>query len=172
MLWGTWTRRFSLAYAVGRFGIGRAQAQRKFPLRKGLVKTALTLVAAALLASGCATTGGGNAQAAIDSTLASWKAGLEKLDIDSLMKNYSESFSSSRGDDKAAVKEFLLRAKEEGYLDGAKADLGNTKVSIEKDTATAAPIEISGDRGDMSISLTLKKEADKVWRIVGSEESN
>lgn len=141
-------------------------------MRKGIVTILWTLGIAALVTAGCATTGGGKDRKSIDTTLAGWKAALEKQDIEGMMKAYSESFKSDRGNTKAEVKDFLTRAKEDGYLSGAKVDMTKTQINLDKGTATAGPIELNSSQGSMSISVTLKMDPDKVWRIVSSAQSN
>ncbi|HUW62121.1 MAG TPA: hypothetical protein VMZ06_14055 [Candidatus Bathyarchaeia archaeon] len=122
-----------------------------------------------LLVAGCATMGGDKDQKAIEKTLADWKAALEKQDIDAMMAFYSESFTTDRGNTKDELKGFFEGAKEQGYLDGATADLTAAEIKIEEGTANVAPITLSSDAGSLEASLVLKKEPDKVWRIVSSE---
>jgi len=123
----------------------------------------------ALLVAGCATLGGAKDQKAIEKTLADWKAALEKQDVDGMMAFYSENFTTERGNTKAELKEFFQNAKDQGYLEGATADLTTAEIKIEEGTANVGPITLSSDAGSLEASLVLKKEPDKVWRIVSSE---
>lgn len=136
-------------------------------MRKELVAV-LMAVSLALTLAGCATTGGKSAEKSVRSTLDNWKASVEKKDIDAILTSYSDNFKSDRGDGKAGLKTFLEQAKSQGYLDGAKIDLSKTAVKIEKDKATASPIELSGSQGSIMLDLELQKEG-KVWRIVKSD---
>ena len=137
-------------------------------MRKGF---AAKLVAAGLMAVlivGCATMGGAKDQKAIEKTLADWKAALEKQDVDGMMAFYSEDFTNERGNSKAEVQEFFQGVKDQGYLEGATADVSTAKITIEDGTAKVEPITLSSDAGSLDASLVLKKEG-KVWLIAGSE---
>ncbi len=137
-------------------------------MRKVFV-AAFVIVGLVLTMAGCATTGGKSAEKSIQSTLANWKAAVEKKDVDGILVFYSDKFSSDRGDGKAGLKEFLDNAKQQGYLDGAKIDLSKTTIKIEKDKATATPIGLSGSRGSMTLEMGLQQEAGKVWRIIKTD---
>ena len=139
-------------------------------MSKRTVAVVLAIGLVALMVVGCATTGGKDKKS-IDKTLADWKAALEKKDIDGVMLAYSEKFTSDRGGGKAEMKGFLTNAKEQGYLDGAKADMTKAEIKIEKDTATVGPVELGSNAGSLTVDLTLKKDPDKVWRIVASSGS-
>jgi len=100
-----------------------------------------------------------------------WKTALEQKDIDKMMQTYSDGFTGQQGEDKAHVREFLTDMKEQGLLDGLVLNFDDTKIAIVKGIATASPVKISGDFGDteeFTIIWTLKKDKDKVWRIIGS----
>jgi len=139
-------------------------------MRTRAMANVLTLTLALLLILGCATMGGKKNQESINKTLASWKAGIEAKDIDAMMPAYSEDFKGERGETKAELKDFLTKAKEQGYLDNAKADLAEAKTEIDKGTATVSPVDLSSNAGSMSVALTMKKDADGTWRIVATEE--
>ena len=138
---------------------------------KGTLATLLTLSLVVVMVVGCATMGGNKDQKAIDKTLADWKAAIEKQDIDGMMKAYSDSFKGERGAGKAEMKDFLTNAKSQGYLDGAKAEMGKAEIKIEKDTATVGPVDLSSNAGAFTVQLSLKRDPDKVWRIVASERA-
>ena len=137
--------------------------------RRGTMAWTMAVLVAAL-ACGCATRGKGPSdEELIDGVLAAWKAAFESQDLDKIMDAYSEDFQGERSADKEAVREFLGRAIDEGYLDGAELVLDEAEKSIEGDTATVEPVELSGDYGSIDLGLTLKKEADGKWRIVASD---
>ena len=141
-------------------------------MRNGTVIALLVLTMVAVMVAGCATTGGNKDQKSVDKTLADWKAAAEKQDIDGMLAAYSEEFKSEQGGGKAELKGFLTNVKEQGYLEGAKADLTKAQTKIEKDTATVGPIDLSSNAGAVTLALTLKKDPDKVWRIVATEQSS
>lgn len=138
-------------------------------MRKGTVAAMLVLGMVAVMVVGCASLGRNKDQKSIDKTLASWKAAIEKKDIDGMLTAYSEDFKTERGGGKAEMKRFLTNAKDQGYLEGAKVDMAKAEIKIEKNTATVGPIDLSGDMGSITVELAMKKDPDKVWRIVGSE---
>jgi ketosteroid isomerase-like protein len=140
-------------------------------MRKGTLASVLALSMALIMAVGCATTGGKKDQKSIDKTLADWKAAIEAKNIDAMMPAYSEDFKGERGEGKAEIKDFLNKAKEQGYLDGAKVDMAETKTKIEKGIATVSPVKLSSNAGSMAVTLSMKRDPDKVWRIVASEEA-
>ena len=63
----------------------------------------------------------------------------------------------------------VLRAIDAGYLDGAEADLEEAETVIDGEEATVSPIVLSSSRGSMEFELSLAKEEDGAWRIVGSD---
>jgi ketosteroid isomerase-like protein len=139
-------------------------------MRKGFCVKLLAAGLMVVLVAGCATMGGGaKDQKAVEKTLADWKAALEKGDVAGMMAFYSESFTTDRGNTKAELQEFFQGAKDQGYLDGATADLTAAEIKIEEGAANVGPITLSSDAGSLQASLVLKKEADKAWRIVSSE---
>jgi len=138
-------------------------------MRRGTVATLLALGMVAVMVVGCATMGGNKDQKSIDKTLAGWKAAVEKQDIDGMIAAYSEDFKSERGGGKAEMKGFLTNAKDQGYLDGAKVDMAKAEIKIEKNTATVGPVDLSSNAGSITVGLAMKKDPDKVWRIVSSE---
>jgi len=141
-------------------------------MRKRTLAILLALSMAVVMAVGCATTGGSKDQKSIDKTLADWKAAIEKQNVDGMMAAYSEEFKSERGGGKAEMKGFLTNAKEQGYLDGVKVDMAKAQTKIEKGAGTVGPIELSTNAGSMIVTLTMKKDPDKVWRIVASERAS
>jgi len=139
-------------------------------MRTGLITALAVLSVALVLTGGCATTGRAvDERAAVQKTLADWKAAIERQDIDAMMVAYSEDFTTSEGNTKAEVHEFFSQANEAGYLDGVEADLAEAEIVIEEGVANVGPIMLSSNAGALDTTLVLKKEADGVWRIVESE---
>ena len=100
-----------------------------------------------------------------------WKTAIEQKDIDGMMKTYSDNFTGQQGEDKVHVRDFLLDMKEQGLLDNLKLSYEDTKIRISEGVATASPVKMSGDFGEPNkfiVTWTLKKDNDKVWRIVTS----
>ncbi len=127
---------------------------------------ALCLVMA-LVAAGCATTGGGKSpEEQIKDQVAAWKTAFEAGDVDGVMKSFSEKFEHYDWQDKAGAKEFIAEAKDMGYLDGVTVGTDEMEIKLEGDKATVYPIDISGSFGSVTLELTMAKEA-AGWLVVG-----
>lgn len=130
------------------------------------------------LAMGCATSGGAKKEAKatadpkveITKVVGDWGGALATKDIEKIMAYYSDAFKDGEGRDKAALKDFIKGAIDAGYLDGAKVNVAAAQVAVTGDQATVSPISLSGSMGEISLSLTLKKEA-AGWHIVGSSQA-
>lgn len=137
----------------------------------------LVLAGCVLSAMGCATSGGGSAataapkgaddKAVIAKTLGEWGSALAAKDVDKIVSFYSDSFKSDDGTGKDGLKEFLGGVISAGYLDGAKVDVAGAQISVNGEEAVVAPLNLSGNMGAATLSLSLKKEAG-TWRIVSS----
>ena len=96
---------------------------------------------------------------------------------DNLLSYVSEDFSHPRVANKQELSDQIQKAKDKGKLDkladtikehDGKIDLTQAKVTIDKQKGTASvyPIDASADIGSVTVELTFKKDADKVWRIL------
>ena len=97
---------------------------------------------------------------------------------DTILNYVSEDFTNDRVSSKKELSDQLEKAKDKGKLDkiadtikehDGKIDLAQSKVTVDKKTGTISvyPIDASADVGSVTVELTFKKDADKVWRIVG-----
>lgn len=131
----------------------------------------LTLVGLVGAFAGCATGAKGPTdEELITGVLQQWSAALIAKDVEKLMVNYSENFADREGRNKAAAKQFIQEAINNGYLDGLQVDTTTTQIVVNGVDATATPINLSSSAGSISLGLTLKKE-DGAWRIIGSGEA-
>lgn len=106
--------------------------------------------------------GGGEA----DTILALVKSTMKLLagqDLDGMMAVYSEDFSSDQGG-KADMHEFLIGAKEQGFLDEMEILLDDLAIEVEGDSATVEGIELEGAFGVLTLELELVKN-DGNWLI-------
>lgn len=103
----------------------------------------------------------------IRKTIDTWKNALIAKNIDQIMMTYSEQYRNRHGDDKQAIRRFLTEFCHHDTFNGMVVDLSRMKITINGATAIAAPIEISSERGGMTLSVTLGKEENQ-WLIVGS----
>jgi len=132
-----------------------------------LLKLGAGLVATVLVC-GCAAFGKGPSdEELIGRMLEKWKASGEAQDIDGQMALLSENFEGEQGG-RDELKEFMLEAKDMGYLDDMKVILEEVEVKIEGTTATAYPLTIETAMGEATIGLELTKEAGG-WMITGME---
>jgi ketosteroid isomerase-like protein len=104
----------------------------------------------------------------INTAMNNWKQAFIDQDIDAIMANYSEDFSSERIEGKEQMQDFLQRAIDDGWLENIDINLEIAQLTITDDTADFTPVEFIGDQGEMEIEFTLKKEDKKTWRIIES----
>ena len=104
----------------------------------------------------------------INTTMTEWKAALEAIDLDRLMALFSENYISSSGSSKVAMRESMAGAIERGSLDNIKVKIENAKLTLVGDQATFGPVEVTSDRGTLTIEYTLQRE-DVKWLIVSSK---
>ena len=124
------------------------------------------VVALAVVAmAGCASGGGygmsdedvirGIVQDAMDSLAAG--------DIDAMMVAYADDFESDQGGGIAETKEFLVGAKEQGFLDDIKYSLESLEITVDGDTAKAGPAELEGVFGALTLEFELTKRDGRWW---------
>lgn len=93
---------------------------------------------------------------------------LKAKDIEKVMAQYSEKFTSAKLQDKAAVKALFDMASNSGYLDGLEVDDAEAKYTVDGAKATVGPIKVSGSFGTATNTFYLTKEGDK-WLITGQD---
>ena len=136
-------------------------------MKKSAIAVLMAVVIGAVVAGGCASTPKGPTDAElIQKLIGDWKAAAMSKDLDKMMASYSEGFQHPEWGDKAGLKGFLKEALDMGYLENAQVNTDKAQVKIEKDAATAYPIEFKAAFGSATIELSLKKEA-KGWAITG-----
>ncbi len=118
---------------------------------------------------GCQTIGvGPSDEELISSTMTEWKAAMAGKDIDKLMATFSDDYVSTRGSGKDAMREFMTRAFDEGFMDNVEVNVENAQITIEGDKATFGPVEFISDRGTFALEYSLQKE-NGAWLFVGSK---
>ena len=129
----------------------------------------LVLLVFAVVFCGCQTpVKGPSDKQQINTTMTEWKAALEAKDLDRLITLFSDNYVSSSGSGKVAMRERMAGAIERGSLDNIKIKIENAKITLVGDQATFGPVEITSDRGTLTIEYTLQRE-DVKWLIVGSK---
>ena len=130
------------------------------------MKLGVVVLAAALI-SGCQM--GPTDEEQLTAALGQWKAAVEAQDLDKMMEPYSDDYEGESGEGKEGVRQFLSGMMDEGALEDIDMDISEAEINIEGDKATVGPIIYSGGWGEIEMMRILKKEADGVWRIVGTE---
>ncbi len=137
-------------------------------MKKSVILNLSLLVLAAVLVSGCQTLGvGPSDEELVSATMAEWKAAMAARDMDKLMATFSDNYVSTRGTGKDAMREFMTRAFDEGFMDNVEVNVENAQIMIEGDKATFGPVEFESDRGTFTLEYSLQKE-NGAWLIVGS----
>lgn len=123
---------------------------------------ALAVVALA----GCATGGGGGLsdEELIKNLISDAMTALAAGDIDAMVANYADDFSSDQGGGKAETKEFLQGAKDQGMLDGITANTDDLIITVDGDKATAGPVGLDTAMGSINLDFELEKR-DGVWLV-------
>ncbi len=122
----------------------------------------LVVLLGALVAAGCATTGGASDAEQIDAFLGEWAAAIVAADLDKMMATYSENFTHDGYEydaaDKAALREYTQGSIDMGNFEDVELNVEDADVEIEGKTATVYPIEYSIAEGTITIELFLAKE--------------
>lgn len=137
-------------------------------MKKSVILNLVLLVFAAVFCGCQIPAEGPSDEQLINTTMAEWKAALEAKDLDRLMALFSDNYISSSGSSKVAMRESMAGAIERGSLDNIKVKIENAKITLVGDQATFGPVEVTSDRGTLTIEYTLQRE-DVKWLIVGSK---
>ena len=136
---------------------------------KKSVILSLVLLVVAMVFCGCQTpVKGPSDKELINTTMTEWKAAFEARDLDRLMAVFSDNYVSSSGSGKVAMRERMAGAIERGSLDNTNIKIENAQLTLLGQMATFGPVEITSDRGTLTIEYTLKREDDK-WLIISSK---
>jgi len=105
----------------------------------------------------------------INITMNNLKQAFIAQDIDAIMANYSEKFSSLEAEDKEGMRQLLGEAIDLGMLENIDINLETAQLTITDDTAE---FSIIGDNGEEEMAFSLKKEGKKTWRIIGDSSDD
>lgn len=137
-------------------------------MKKSVITKLGVSVITAVLICGCQMIGGPSDEKRINTTMADWKTALKTRNLDGVMTVYSEDYVSERVDGKDAIRQFMTRAFNEGWLENVNVNLEEAKPAIEENKAQFGPVAFISDRGTMKVDYTLQKE-DGAWLIVSSK---
>jgi hypothetical protein len=99
-----------------------------------------------------------------------WKQAIVTQDVDAIMANYSEDFSSESGESRGDTRQMFQYLISAGMLDNIDINLDTAQLSITDNTAEFSPVDILSDMGEFTVDFTLKKEDENTWRIIESDE--
>ena len=137
-------------------------------MKKSIILS-LSLLIFAVVFCGCQTPAKGPSdEQLINTTMTEWKAAFETRDLDRLMAVFSDNYLSSTGGGKVAMRERMAGAIERGSLDNIEIKIDNAKITLVGDQATFGPVELTSNRGTLTIEYTLQRE-DLKWLIVSSK---
>jgi len=138
-------------------------------MTKSIIPKLCLILTAAICISGCQS--GPTNRELIKNRMDNWKNAILEQNIDEIMKNYAEDFTSQNGKSKQQVNDFLESVIAQGYLDDIKIDVETADIRIEDDTAVIDPVNITSISGDtMTLTLTLQKEKN-TWLIKKSSNT-
>jgi len=139
--------------------------------------TGLCGVLGLVLLAGCAGMGGGPSdEELVMQQVQALAADFKAVNADKLLDYISDDFENEHVSGKEELAERIQEAKDMGRIEEARTlieenngeiDLEDAEVTIEGDIATVYPILASADPGSVTVELTLQKDPDKVWRVVG-----
>ncbi len=126
-----------------------------------------TLVLAAALGAGCATTGMHRSpKEAVQARIEAWRTDMLALDYDRIMAHYSEDFKNAEGLDKQAYRGYLVSLKD--YMSAMQIDLSTARIAINGNIASVNPIEITIEPDGYDMEMTLRGESGG-WLIYRSK---
>lgn len=134
---------------------------------KAMLKFGVLALTMAVMVTGCAGGGGGGAsdEEVIKGIVTDMLAALEAQDVDKMVSYYSDDFESDQGGDKAATREFLAGAKEQGFLEGIEVDQSSSEITVEGEKASVGPIDLEGAFGALTLEFDLEKRGGS-WIVV------
>lgn len=137
-------------------------------MKRSIFTTLSVSVIAAVLFCGCQMLGGPNSKKLINTTMAEWRTALKTKNMDKVMAVYSENYASERVQGRDAIRRFMTRVFNEGWMENVDISFEEAAADIETDTARFGPVAFISDRGIMKVDYTLRKEKG-TWLIVSSK---
>lgn len=144
---------------------------------KRMMLTGLCGVLGMVLLTGCAGMGGGPSdEELIMQQVQALAVDFKAVNADKLLDYVSDDFENDYVSGKEELAEKIEEAKDMGRIEEARnlieenngeIDLEDAEITIEDGIATVYPILASADPGSVTVELTLKKDPDKVWRVIG-----
>ena len=124
-------------------------------------------VAVVFIASGCATIGGMTDEEKVAQTVQQWIDATEARDIDGIMAIVSEDFSGQGGANKEAFRGYIAGLIDSGIFEGVEISQNRAVTTVDGDSAEVRGLDLSSYAGAVVVDLTLQRDNDGKWRIVG-----
>ena len=103
----------------------------------------------------------------IITTMNNLKQAFMAQNVDAIMKNFSEEYTSQEGDSKEEFRKGIKMIIGLGMLPEIAMDLDTPHIEITGDTAEFFTVDASGHK---DVAYVLKKEGKDIWRIIGDIE--
>ena len=143
-------------------------------------KHIMVLAVLAVVAVGCVALGGKSDADLVCDVVTQMDAAMSAGDVDAVMACYSEDYegrgrggtTTTKDGMRERLEQFLPRMAERAAEGGSqrRTDMSQAVPAVDGDTATFGPVMRQGRQGTMRASqYNLKKDADGMWRIVGTE---
>ena len=87
-------------------------------------------------------------------------------DVDSVIDSYSEDWVDSKGSNKTSLRDGHLVFTTGATEIEVAIDLDGAEIVVEGNQANIAPVVIDTEKGRVTYSYKLKKEADGIWRLI------
>jgi len=112
--------------------------------------------------------GAKNPKQAVLNVIKAYSEAAANKDIEGSMAYVADDFEHYEYGDKEGLKQFMVQAKDMGYLEGLEVILDNAEVEIEDGKAVVYPIDVTGAFGSVTFEYVLERKDGK-WRITGLE---
>ena len=126
-------------------------------------------IAVASLLSACATMGP-SPEEEITAMLDQYHVEQAAGNVDEMMVHVSENFTNSQGATKTVMRGFFNAAASQGFFTNLKVNMDGSELVMEGDTAKIGPIGYETPLGGITVTYTVEKEPDGVWRIVNADQ--
>lgn len=137
-------------------------------MKKSIFTKLIVTVIAAVLFCGCQMPCRPCQEKRINKTMAEWKTALKTKNMEKVMAAYSENYASERIEGKGAIREFMTRVFNEGWMENVTVSFEEVTTTIEEDKAQFGPVAFISDNGTLKVDYKLQKENGD-WLIVSSK---
>jgi hypothetical protein len=127
----------------------------------------LLLVVVSSILSASALDAYGDAEPQVRATIARWRSGMLRADLDAVMATISAEYHGQDESDRADLREFLHHAIVGGHLAGLAIEVDQAAIRVEHGRVHVFPVQLKSIGADSPLRLELVLiEEDDAWRIV------